>query len=237
MDTIYGILETIFDLGVPLALVAALYGMRWREKFWGNILMVFSIFFSVLIAVNWFEPLAHFVTGHSAGMLFISDFLFLWLLFIISLALMNEITRVLSRVNVCFPIPVENAGNFIAITVILCMVWSFYGFSLDVAPLGETAGVSVAQDSTPIAMFRHLSAGNLSNFGEKHPFDEYGEFKRDHLFRRQALMQYRLKSDGFPFFYEGELPPMKGMPKDPAPENTNQAPAPAPTQENNTPQP
>ncbi|MDR1485656.1 MAG: hypothetical protein LBT09_12640 [Planctomycetaceae bacterium] len=223
MDTIYGILETIYDVGVPIAVVTALYGMRWRERFWGNILTVFAIFFSSLIALNWFEPLAHYVTGQSAGMLFVSDFLFLWLLFIISFAVMNEMTRLLSRVNVKFPIPVENAGNFIAITVILCLVWSFYSFSLDLAPLGETAGVSItSSDSTQIAVFRQLSSGNLSTFGERKPFDEYGEFRKDHLLRRQALMQYRLKSDGFPFFYEGELPPMKGVPKDqPTPEDEN----------------
>ncbi|MDR1290217.1 MAG: hypothetical protein LBK06_03355 [Planctomycetaceae bacterium] len=222
METIYGILETIFDIGVPLAVVAALYGTRWRERFWGNILTVFALFFSMLIAVNWFEPLAHFVTGQSVGMLFLSDFLFLWLLFVVSFALMNEVTRLLSRVNVCFPIPVENVGNFVSITVMLCLVWGFYGFSLDVAPLGATAKVTTSDDSTPISIFRQLSSGNLSTFGEKHPFDEYGEFRRDHLLRRQALMQYRLKSDAFPFFYEGDLPPMKGFPNPPAnPENNN----------------
>ncbi|MDR2641402.1 MAG: hypothetical protein LBC74_01270 [Planctomycetaceae bacterium] len=215
MDTIYGILEAIYDVGVPLAVVAALYGMRWREKFWGNIVTAFAIFFSTLIAVNWFEPIAHYVTGQSAGMLFLADFLFLWLLFIVSLVIMNEMTKLLSRVNVKFPIPVENAGNFIAITVILYLVWSFYSFSLNLAPLGETAGVNItSNDSTQISIFRQLSAGNLSVFGEKHPFDEYGEFRKDHLLRRQALLQYRLKSDGFPFFYEGELPPMKGFPKE-----------------------
>ncbi|MDR2763014.1 MAG: hypothetical protein LBB88_10455 [Planctomycetaceae bacterium] len=216
MDTIYGILEAIYDVGVPLALIAGLYGMRWRERFWGNIVTGFVIFFSTLIAANWFEPLAQFITTQSAGTLFIADYLFLWVLFIVSFSIMNEITRGLSRVNVKFPIPIENAGNFIAITIILCMVWSFYSFSLNVAPLGETFGVNISsKDSAQISIFRQLSSGNLSAFGEKHPFDEYGEFREDHLLRKKALLQYRLKSDSFPFFYEGELPPIKGIPKEP----------------------
>ncbi|MDR0390358.1 MAG: hypothetical protein LBH59_00495 [Planctomycetaceae bacterium] len=234
MDTIYGILETIYDVGVPLAVITALYGMRWRERFWGNILTAIAIFFSTLIAVNWFEPLAQFVTNKNAGMLFVSDYLFLWLLFIISFAIMNEITRLLSRVNVKFPIPVENAGNVTMITVILCLIWNFYSFSLDVAPLGETAGVNVtSNDSTQIALFRQLSSGSLASFGTKYPFDEYGEFRKDHLLRRQALMQYRLKGDSFPFFYEGEVPPIKGAPQ--GTPNTPDPTPPTPT-ENETPQ-
>ncbi|MDR2344755.1 MAG: hypothetical protein LBE18_01690 [Planctomycetaceae bacterium] len=217
MDTIYAILETFYDVGVPIGLFAALYGMRWRERFWGNIITVFVVFFSTLIAVNWFEPLAHWVTGQSAGTLFIADYLFIWLLFIVSFCILNEITRVLSRVNVKFPVPVENAGNFIMITILLCMIWSFYTFSLNVAPLGETGGVElVGGDSTQIKIFRQLSSGNLSTFGNKHIFDEYGEFRQDHLLRRKALLQYRLKSDEFPFFYDGEIPPMKGIPKEQA---------------------
>ncbi|MDR0391557.1 MAG: hypothetical protein LBH59_06600, partial [Planctomycetaceae bacterium] len=232
MDTIYGILETIFDVGVPLAVITGLYGTRWRERFWGNIIAAFAVFFSTLIAVNWFEPLAQFATSQNAGMLFVADYLFLWLLFIVSFAIMNEITRLLSRVNVQFPIPIENAGNFIMITAILCMVWSFYSFSLDVAPLGETAGVNITSNNTAqIAIFRQLSAGNLSSFDTKKPFDEYGEFRQDHLLRRQALLQYRLKSDGFPFFYEGEVPPIKGMPKESPPPQDD------PQDQDQTPQP
>ncbi|MDR2172175.1 MAG: hypothetical protein LBP59_18675 [Planctomycetaceae bacterium] len=218
MDTIYGLMEAIYDLGIPLAVIAALFGMRWKEKLWGNILTMFSVFFSMLIAVNWFEPLAQFATEKNAGMLFVADFLFLWLLFIVAFSIMNEMTRLLSRVNVLFPIPVENAGNFITISIILYLIWGFFSFSLDLAPLGEPAGVKVASTNTSqIAIFRQLSAGNLSAFGEKRPFDEYGEFRTDHLLRRKALLQYRFKSESFPFFYEGELPPVKGMPK---PENT-----------------
>jgi hypothetical protein len=216
MDTIYAVLEAIYDVGVPLALVIGLYGMRWGERFWGNVITGFIIFFSTLIAVNWYEPLAELVTQQSAGVLFIADYLFLWVLFIVSFSIMNEITRGLSRVNVKFPIPIENAGNFIAITVILCMIWSFYSFSLNLAPLGETASVNISQgDSTQIMLFRQLSSGSLSVFGENHPFDEYGDFRKDHLLRKQALLQYRLKGSGdsFPFFYEGDLPPVKGMPK------------------------
>ncbi|MDR1924349.1 MAG: hypothetical protein LBQ66_08240 [Planctomycetaceae bacterium] len=212
MDTIYGIMEAIYDVCIPLAVVAALFGMRWKEQFWGNILAVFSVFFSILVAVNWFEPIAQLVNAQSVGMLFLADYLFLWLLFIVSLVFFMELTRGLSRVNVQFPIPIENAGNFLAIMMLVCLVWGFFGFSLNLAPLGETAGVTVAEkDPMIISTLRQLSAGNLSNFGGKKPFDEFGEFRKDHLLRKQALLQYRLKSDEYPFFYEGELPPVKGV--------------------------
>ncbi len=203
------ILHNVFIYGVPLAIAAAIYGMRWKEGLWGNILSVFAVLFSAIIAIGWWESLAILLCGYANSMLFVSDFLVLWFLFLISLLIIGEVTRALSRVKVKFADSIEKGGNVLALTLLFALFFGFYTFSLDLAPLGEDADATLpASDSIQVKTMRFLTAGNLSSFMEPKRFDETGEFRNNQFRRRKALMNNRLTKEGS-MFYEGSIPPRR----------------------------
>lgn len=200
------ILYQFFVFGVPLAVAAAIYGTRWKEGLWGNLLSVFAVLFSSIIAVGWWESLTIFLCNKVNGMLFVADYLVLWLLFLISLLIIGEVTRALSRVKVKFAEPVEKTGNAAMLTLLLALLLGFYYFSLDMSPLGETADATPpSQDTIQLKVFRVLTGGNLSSFTEPKSFDENGEFRMNHFLRKQALMENRLSKEDS-MFYEGSIP-------------------------------
>ncbi|MDR2116629.1 MAG: hypothetical protein LBP87_09655 [Planctomycetaceae bacterium] len=204
---IRSILFTCFTFGVPLAMAAAIFGTRWREGFWGNILSVFSVFFSALVAIAWWEPLASILSTNIPKMLYLSDCLAIWLIFLITFLIVNELTRMMSRVKVKFVVPIEKAGNAVALFLLFLMLYGFFLFTMDLSPVGENPDATVTADSVQVKMLRILTAGNLSSFTQPTQFDANGDFRQNHLERRKALMEnVRVKNS---LFYEGTIPPRR----------------------------
>jgi hypothetical protein len=202
------ILFQCFQWGVPLAVAAAIFGIRWKEGLWSNILSVFAVLFSALIAVGWWESLASFLSSNAPSMLFLSDTIAIWLLFLVSLLIISELTKLTSRVKVKFADPVEKAGNALALAALFLSLYGFYLFALDLSPVGENEDAEVSGDSIQIQMLRILTAGNLSSFTEPTQFDANGDFRQRHLQRRQAILE-NVKTKEGSLFYEGEIPPRR----------------------------
>jgi uncharacterized membrane protein required for colicin V production len=201
------ILFMCFTYGVPLAVVAAIFGTRWKEGFWGNILSVFSVFFSALVAIGWWEPLALLLSTKIPKMLYLADCVAIWLIFIITLLVVSELARIMSRVRVKFAVPIENVGNVVALTLLFLTLYGFFLFSMDLSPVGENLDASVASDSVQIQMLRILSAGNLASFTAPMQFDAQGNFRQNHLERRKALMENMKTKNSL--VYEGTVPPQR----------------------------
>jgi hypothetical protein len=187
------ILYSIYQWAVPVIIFTALLGFRWREGFWGNILSLGSVLFSILAAVGWWELLAYFVAVKFPKILFFADWMALWTIFLVSLILLESAHRFMSRVKVRFIPAVEYAGNTLAILLLGSALYGFYLFAEDISPLGDAAVAGetrekMIQDTIPVQIFRMLSAGNLSGFSEIRQFDVYGDFREQHLKRRQAIM-------------------------------------------------
>ncbi|MDR0608650.1 MAG: hypothetical protein LBG58_00895 [Planctomycetaceae bacterium] len=201
------ILFACFTYGVPLAVAAAIFGTRWREGFWGNILSVFSVFFSALAAVAWWEPLAVLLSTNIPKMLYLSDCVAVWLIFLITFMIISELTRMMSRVKVKFAVPIEKAGNAIALFLLFLTLYGFFLFAMDLSPVGENPDAPVPSDSVQIQILRILSAGNLSSFTAPTQFDAQGDFRKNHLERRKALMENVTGKNSL--FYEGTVPPRR----------------------------
>ena len=203
------ILYQCFVFGVPLSVAASLYGLRWQEGFWGNAVAVPMTLFSILIAVSWWEPVAALMVGQMAGMLYVADFIAIWVLFLIPFALMNEITRLLSVVKVKFADPIEKAGNGVAITLVFALLMGFFYFTLDLSPRGEEANDSPPSgDTVQVQMLRILTAGNLSSYFNPQQFDKDSQHRKVHFQRRQALLKHREEKQGS-MLYEGSVPPKR----------------------------
>ena len=93
-----------------LAILAAVTGMLVREGLWRSLLMFFNVLLAASIATAWFAPLAQFLEGHLASYTYLLDFLSIWLIFCVVLALAREATDRLSPNNVEFPQLVERIG-------------------------------------------------------------------------------------------------------------------------------
>ncbi|MGL4594079.1 MAG: hypothetical protein ACRCUY_05050 [Thermoguttaceae bacterium] len=201
----------MFDYLVPLAVAGGIFGFRWKEGFWGNFITLFNVFFSVLLAIGYWESLAVILSGYAGTMLFLTDFICIWGIFLISLALLNELTKFVSNVKIKFAIPVESAGNGVALLITTLLVLCFYWFALDLAPIGENRDVATPADSALIQATRMLSAGNFASFFTPTQFDADGTFRADHLHRRQSLMINAETNPGVfsGISYSGTVPPRK----------------------------
>jgi len=205
------IMGAMFNFGVPLALLAAIFGFRWREGLWGNTIMAFCVLFSIFFAIAWWETVAELLCKAVPSMVFACDLVAIWTIFLVSLVILSELTRALSRVKVLFLLPLEGVGNFMVLVVLFLLMFNFFLLTYDLSPVGEKADATAPADSVLIYTFRALSQGTLEAFNDPHPFDLHGEFRGDHLSRRQALMKIaESKEATIPFLTEGgQIPPRK----------------------------
>ena len=208
--SVESIMGAMFNVGVPLAILAGVFGFRWREGLWGNTVSAFCVLFSILFAIAWWEMVANALCQAMPSMLYTSDLVAIWAIFLVSLVILSELTRALSRVKVLFLLPIEAVGNFVALGVLYILMLNFFLFTVELAPIGEKQDVQTAADSLLIQTCRVFSKGTLEAFVDPRPFDEHGELRRDHLLRRQELQKMAEGKDGtIRIFYEGSIPPRK----------------------------
>ncbi|GHT24131.1 hypothetical protein FACS189419_08880 [Planctomycetales bacterium] len=212
-DILYGY---CYYPAVTLVILAALYGFRWKEGCWGNIIAIPCVWFSALIAINWWEDLASFITSKVPAWVFYWDSISVWVIFLVALIILDALTKKMSGVKVYFSEKIENFGNGAALFLLALSLWTFYLFAETLSPVGDllkpeqmsekksdpkAAAVKKAPDIKPknpddtllIQTLRLLSAGSLESFTRPAQFDTYQDFQRDHLMRRQAVMFHALR--------------------------------------------
>ena len=186
------ILYQIYGLAVPIVILAALYGFRWRAGLWGNSVTLGVILFSVLIALGWWEDIAYLLATQAPATLFLADNIAIWLLFIINLVILDTITRFMSTVKVKFNDTVESVGNGIVLFLLFMVLVRFVVIANGhLGMVGDHHDVVLNQSpatNAAIGALRVLSKGNLSGFSQVNQFDSSGNFLELQLQRRQALM-------------------------------------------------
>ena len=125
----------------------AVLGSLVREGLWSNAIKLFNVILAAMLATNYFEPLADFLTAKAPTYTYVWDLLSVWAIFCIALALMQTITDRLSRVQVRFRKPVETAGGIFFACWVGWMMICFTTFTLHLAPmsrsfLGDSFGAS-----------------------------------------------------------------------------------------------
>jgi hypothetical protein len=206
---VHHILYLFFLYGIPLAIAAALFGFRWNEGFYSNVLAAATVAFSALIAIGWWEDLASLLCGYIPKMLYLADITSVWIIFAVSIYVIYNASNLMSSVKVKFADPIEKAGNFLSLTLTFVLLYGFFLFTIDLGGVGAKKEETVANDSPQIQAARILSAGNLSSFVNSHQFDEKGQFRQLHLRRRQQIWDVVAETNGS-FFYDGQIPPRRG---------------------------
>ncbi|MFO0912353.1 MAG: CvpA family protein [Pirellulales bacterium] len=185
----------------------------WNEGMWSNMLSFLNTLLAALIATNWYEPLANFLEGRESSFTYFWDFLALWILFALSLALLRAITDSISKTRVRFKMPVEHTGRVLLSIltgwVFVCFVTTtlhtaplaresfrgsfgvspqarpFFGLAPDLTWLGFVQNASLTGYSQPDAQ----ATGVESSDQGMRVFDPQGEFTIKYAARRHALAQ------------------------------------------------
>jgi hypothetical protein len=107
----------------------------WVQGLWNSIITLINMLLAMMLAFNYFEPLADMIDEQDASYTYLVDFLVLWGLFVVAFGLLRIMTDVLSRKRVAFEFWTETVGRSI---VAVWVAWLFVGFfcaSLHTAPL------------------------------------------------------------------------------------------------------
>ena len=193
------ILYNVYGYVIPIVILAALYGFRWKIGMWGNTITLGAVLFSILIAFGWWEDVAYLLSTQVPPMLFIADCISIWVIFLISLLILDTATRYMSTVKVKYNEIVENVGNGIALFLLFGVLFQFTIFANGhLGMVGENPGTASPGTATnaTISALQILSAGNLSGFSQTNKFDASNDFVELNLQRRQALMLNVMRAEG-----------------------------------------
>jgi hypothetical protein len=163
-EQIPGILYVCYGYAIPLVIYLALYGLRWNEGLWGNFLALGCVMFSILIAVGWWEDLAQLFALKLPSWMFYMDCFAIWLIFIVSLFILDSITRSLSRVSVFYGEQIEKIGNGVVLFLLGTTIYIFFLFTENLSPVGD-----LLPEKTTFPGLPNVMGNKLNNGAEKVP--------------------------------------------------------------------
>ena len=108
----------------------------WFQGLWSSIVTLINLLVAMMLAFNYFEPLANLIDQQDRSYTYLTDFLALWGVFVLSFGFLRLFTDMLSRKRVVFDFLTEKVGRSI---LALWVAWLFVGFTcatLHTAPLG-----------------------------------------------------------------------------------------------------
>jgi hypothetical protein len=176
---------------------AATVAALWFHGTWNNCVTLINMTLAMLIATNYYEPIATFIEGFDPTFTYLLDFVVIWLLFGVTFAVLRLFTDFLSTNRVKFVMPLEMAGRSITALWGGWLMLCFIGFTLHFAPLNnESPGGSLAakpatHSLSPFSAWHsfmnYRSAYALSSGGEH--FDAQGNFFDKYHDRRVRYQQ------------------------------------------------
>lgn len=191
--------------GLLLLIAFVCVALMWTEGMWSNAITFVNTVFAVLLAMNFFEPVANLLQQYLKSFVFVVDFLALWLVFIISLAVMRVITDQVSRYTVRFKMPIEHAGRVAFALFTAWLMICFTTVTVHTAPLSRSPFrgsfqpepmannfFGMAPDRMLLAFLHGRSQGTLSKLTPQ-PFDEQGDFVLKYGSWREELREHNAK--------------------------------------------
>jgi len=118
-----------------LVLFLIVAAAMWVQGLWNGVVTLINLILAIMVAFNYFEPLADTLEAQDPSYTYLLDFLLLWGLFALSFGLLRMMTDILSRRKVAFDFWTETIGRGV---VAVWIAWLFVGFvcaTLHTAPL------------------------------------------------------------------------------------------------------
>jgi hypothetical protein len=142
---------------VLLLVFFAVLGSLVREGLWSNAIKLFNVMTAAMLATNYFEPLADWLTSKWPTFTYVWDILALWGIFGAVLSLLQTITSRVSHVQVRFRKPVESAGGIFFACWVGWLMICFTTFTLHLAPLSRSFLGGTFQAEPDSSMFFGLA--------------------------------------------------------------------------------
>ena len=191
-----------------LLVVVFCVAFTYRDGIWNNAIRFVNILFGILMAINFWEPLAAFLEDIYAGASYFWDFIALWALFYISFVFSTAVTAIISRVKVRFKMIVDQVGGIFLAVLNGWLLMSFVTLTLHTAPLAERfmyggfdpdarLVFGTAPDRMLLAFAKYLSRGALSRSigeGVVNEFDPNYEFIKKYALRRKTFEEHLKQS-------------------------------------------
>lgn len=207
---------TLLMLVILFACVATLY----TEGMWSNAIRLINVVTAALLAVNFWEPVAASLDGWQPTYTYVWDFLVLWGLFAIFMAVFRAATDLLSRVKVRFLKIADRIGSGLLSVWIGWVMVCFTMLTLHTAPLArnflggslvpeERMVMGLAPDRQWLGFVQKVSLGAFCRTASKkdiqqdpawaqdktRTFDPRGEFLPKYATRRANLEAHVQQTD------------------------------------------
>lgn len=196
-------MNAVFSLLLVLIMVA-IVALQFRSGLWSNLILFFNVITAALVATNYWEPLASFLTRQIPSGVYLWDVVALWGIFAAVYALLKAATDRASRMRVKFPKVVELMGNLVILTWAGWVVVCFATFTFHTAPLARNFLGGGFQAEKPLffsvlypdrlwlGLVQQQSLGGLGRAGtaqdpEAHVFDPHSEFMIKYAARREKF--------------------------------------------------
>lgn len=177
--------------------------MLWNEGMWNNCITLINVLLSALLAMNYFEPAADFLDSKMPSYTYVVDYLAIWFVFFLSYIILRAVTDQISKTQVKFIMPVEQAGRIISVIAIGWIMVCLTLASMHTAPLARTAVrggfqaepmsnnfLGMAPDRMWLGYVQHRSKNALSN-SPPVVFDADGEYIFKYGGRRQKFSEQK----------------------------------------------
>lgn len=180
----------VIDIGVAVLVLGVTYALI-SEGLWGAALIFFNVLFSIMIALNFYEPLAKLVAENASAVAGFADMLCLGGLFAVSLIVFRLITDNVAPTQIRFPAPVFQLGRLLFGFAAACLSVGFVLLVFHTAPVHKKLFTKMGADTAPpfqqgldhkvLGLFQYVT-GKVFTTNDKDPkvFDANGQWLADH---------------------------------------------------------
>ncbi len=195
-----------------IAIFFVCFGFLFGEGMWSNAIRLLNVLTAALLAMNFFEWAARVLEGWGDSFTYMWDFLALWGLFALFLAVLRGATDYISQVKVRFRKITDRIGSPVFAALIGWVMVCFTATSLHTAPLArnpfggsfqpeQRMFLKLAPDRKWLAFVQSLSRGSFSHAAtaeemrqdpdwaedKTRTFDPRSEFMPKYATRRASL--------------------------------------------------
>jgi len=160
---------------IVILLLILIPAATWWFGLWNNFLTLINVLIAALIASSYYETVGGSLAGELRDYAKITDFLAVWILFVVSFIVCRMVTEILSSHKMEFDIVTEMIGRSVLSVWIACVFIAFTLFSFHMAPWHpdafqkdpETSTLGIGPDRMWLAFIQSRSRGALSTSREE----------------------------------------------------------------------
>lgn len=188
-------------------LVLSVFATLMREGLWSNAITFFNVVIAAVLATNFFEPLADFLTEKLPSGTMFWDIICVWAIFAAAFGVFKIVTDNVSKISVRFKKPIELGGSYFFAAWTSWVLLCFLMMTLHTAPLSrefffkgfraESATFfGLKPDRLWLGWIQKLSKGPYDRMqsaeelkAKAYVFDPKGEFMPKYATRREQYSQ------------------------------------------------